>query len=93
MLSLIQFLGNDCLHIVIAFEDLSKLDLGIHLILLHFVLELLLALLSLIEGNLLLQCAIFHLLVLKHERLHLAIELLENHLIVLDHELQILVFA
>jgi len=93
MLCLIQFLGNDCLHIVIALEDLGKLDLGVHLILLHLVLELLLALLCLIEGDLLLQSTIFHLLVLKHKRLYLAVKLLENHLIMLNHQLQILVFA
>ena len=71
------------------FVGLGELDLGIHLLLLELSLKLLLTLLALIESDLLLELVVLHLLVLKEKGLDLAIELLENHLVLLDHHLHI----
>ena len=48
-------------------------------------------LLRLVERDLLLQGTVLHLLVLEQQRLNLALQLLENHFVVLYHDLQVLV--
>ena len=70
--------------------DLSQFNLCIDFLLLHLSLKLLLALLGLVNRDLLLQSTVLHLLILKHNRLNLTIELLEYQFVLLDHQLQVL---
>ena len=89
LLRLLQFKRNGTLHILIALADLSKLDLSIHFVLLHLILQLLLPLLRLVQGDLLLQCTVFHLLILEQQGLDLALQLLQHQFVVLHHHLQV----
>ena len=65
LLCLFELKSDGTLHVLIALADLSKLDLSIHLVLLHLILQLLFSLLRLVEGDFLLQCTVLHLLVLE----------------------------
>ena len=85
LLCLFKFLSNCILHRVVPFVDLSQLHLILYFLLLKLVLELLFALLRLVQRDLLLQRIILHLLNLEQQVLDLAIELLENALVLLDH--------
>ena len=78
------------MDVLIALDNLREFDFSAHLVLLHLVLELLLALLGLIKSDFLLQGAVFHLLILQEESLDLSLELLENHLVVLNDHLQVI---
>jgi len=73
MLSFIQLMCNCSLYIVIAFANFRQLDFSSHFFLLHLTIHLLLSLLGLIESYFLLKGTVLHLLILKHQRLDLAI--------------------
>ena len=66
-----------------AFESLRQLDLALDFLLLELVLELLLSLLQLVQSDLLLKGTVFEILVLEHQRLDLAVQLLEGVLVLL----------
>ena len=85
LLCLFKFLSDCILHRIVPFVDLSQLDLILYFLLLNLVLKLLFALLRLVQGDLLLQRIILHLLNLEQQVLDLAIELLEDALVLLDH--------
>lgn len=68
---------------------LSNFHLRVDLFLLKLVRQLLLTLLCLVKRYLLLQCVVFHLLVLEHQGLDLPIQLLEYDLVLLYKGVQI----
>lgn len=93
-----QLLADRIRHIGVAFEHLGKLHLGLSLLRLHLVLQalhgfiaVLQLLLCLLQVEILLQLALLQLLVLHEQVLHLLVQLLQHHLILRDHELDLFI--
>lgn len=78
---------------VLPFKHLLDFRLILHLFLLQLVLHLLLALLHLVDGNLLLQLLVLHLLVLEHQCLNLLVQLADDHFVLLAHDLHVAIGA
>ena len=67
LFSVAKLLRDDSLQIGVTLVHLGEFHLPSHFLLLELVLQLLLSLLRLVQGNLLLQCTVLHLLVCVHE--------------------------
>ena len=91
LLGFLQFERDGRLHRALAFVHLLHFHLIRRLFLLKLILDLLLALLALVDGDFLLELVVLHLLVFEHKRLDLAVELLDDQLVLLLHQLDVVV--